>query len=142
MDPFEEKLTKLTKPEVIRLEHGELLCDALIRARDRSALSWWWLVLPLYVIAALLMKSYFMPGAALTSNLKEWSSDHYWISISFFVAVPVVLMVLNIRTLRQIYRLAGNPKIYEFFRYAWFHILIILLSTSVLFIDLIWGVRR
>ena len=66
---FEEGLVQMTKPEVTKIKHQDMLADAIARSKDTSVLSWWWLSVPGYVIATLLMKSIYMPHSSYLSNV-------------------------------------------------------------------------
>ena len=131
---FEEQLTRMTKPEVPHLKHQDMLANTIIKAKDRSVLSWWWLAIPLYLIAALLMKSIFMPRTTLVSNIHEYASKERYSSLFFFVAIPLVFIVLNFLSLTKIYFLAGKPKAGGLLQLAWFNILMIALSVIILII--------
>ena len=131
---FEEQLIKMGKPEVSQLKHQDMLANAITSAKDKSALSVWWLSIPLYILATLLMKSYFMPSTTLFSNLHALAQKMKYTSILFFVVVPVVFIVINFISIRKIYFLSGNPKTINFIKAIWFNLLIILASFIILII--------
>lgn len=134
MKNFEEKLLKMSKPEVSQLKHQEMLANAITKAKDKSVLSWWWLSIPLYLIATLLMKSFFMPSTTLMSNLHDLSSKEKYSSGLFFVVLPVVFIVINFMSIRKIYFLSGSPKSINFMQAVWFNFLIIIASILILII--------
>lgn len=131
---FEEQLIKMGKPEVSQLKHQDMLANAITSAKDKSVLSIWWLSIPLYILATLLMKSYFMPSTTLFSNLHALVQKMKYSSILFFVVTPIVFIVINFISIRKIYFLSGNPKITVLFRATWFNLLIILTSFIILVI--------
>ena len=131
---FEELLTQMTKPEVTQLKHQEMLASSITKAKDKSVLSWWWLSIPLYIIAMLLMKSVFMPQTSLVSSLHELISKEKYSSVFFFLLLPIVFMVINFLSIRKIYFLSGNPKTLHFLESVWFNVLIILFSILILII--------
>jgi hypothetical protein len=133
-DNFEEKLEKMTKPEITQLKHEDMLADAIINAKDKSVVSWWWLSVPLFIIMMLLMKSFFMPGTSLISNIHELAVKEKFISLIFFLISPIVLIAINLISIRRIYYLSGNPKPVNFLETVWFNVLIILLSVLILII--------
>jgi hypothetical protein len=134
MQNFEEKLMQMTKPEVSQLKHQDMLAKAITKAKDKSVLSWWWLSIPLYIIAALIMKSAFMPGTTLISNLHELTGKEKYTTILFFLVVPVAFILFNVLSIRKIYFLSGNPKTINFLKAVWFNVLIVLLSFLILLI--------
>lgn len=134
---FEETLLKMTKPEVPKLKHQDLLIKVLDKAKKRSVLSWWWISAPLYVIAALLMKSYFMPHTSLVSNLQDLALNNRYASPLLFLFLPVFLIFFNSLSIRNVYTLSGNPKITDLFLKMWFNSSIIIVSILSIIIYLI-----
>ncbi len=132
MEDFEKKLFEMTKPEVTNLMHQELLADAIIKTKDKSALSFWWLSVPLYIIAALLMKTLFIPGTTLISNIHELESIQKYLSLIFFLIVPVVFIVINLLSVKRIYFLSGNPDKIQFLQKVWYNVIIIIASILTL----------
>jgi hypothetical protein len=134
LESFEEKLTQMTKPEVTELKHQDMLAKSIATAKDKSVLSWWWLSIPLYICAALLMKSFFMPQTSLVSNLHNLTSKDKYSSILFFLVLPIIFAVINLISIRKIYFLSGNPNTLHFLESVWFNILIIAASIIILII--------
>ena len=110
MKDFEESLTRMTKPEVSGLKHQYMLANAITKAKDKSVVSWWWLCIPLYITAALLMKSMFMPNTSLISNLHELATTQVYLYIVSFLLLPIILIVLNLISIRKIYFLSVNHQ--------------------------------
>jgi len=134
MENFEEKLTQMTKPEVTYLKHQDMLANAITKAKDKSVISWWWLSIPLYLIAALVMKTIFMPQTNLRLNIHEFSNREIYSSVLFFLVLPIVFIVINFISIRNIYFLSGSPKSISFLQTAWFNVLMILFSILILII--------
>jgi hypothetical protein len=134
METFENKLKQMTKPEVGQLKHQELLNKAIINARDKSALSWWWLVIPLFIILMFLMKSFYMPGTTLISGINDFAARNKMLASLFFIIVPVVLILINTISIRKIYYLEGRPDLTGLFRALWVNLAIIGLCILVLII--------
>src|SRR5665811_2056264 len=105
---FEKKLEAMTKPEIQGLKHESMLADAIINAKDKSVVSWWWLSVPVFIILMLMMKSTFMPGTTLISNMHELESSQKYISLIFFLISPLVLIIINAFSIRKIYFLSGS----------------------------------
>ncbi len=131
---FEEKLKQMTKPEIDQLKHQEMLADAFTKLKDKSVISWWWLIIPLYIISTLIMKSLYMPDTTLISNIHEFISGQKFTSAMFFLILPVVFIILGSFNIRKIYFLSGNPKSMKFLKTVWLDILMILFSILILFI--------
>jgi len=127
-EDFENKLLQMTKPEVSQLMHQDMLADAIVKAKDKFVLSAWWLCVPMYIIAAFVMKSFYMPQATLASSMHEFADKQKLISILFFVLAPIAFIILNFISLRTMFKLSGNIKT------AWLNALMILLSLLILFI--------
>jgi hypothetical protein len=134
---FEEKLLKMTKPEVKDLHHQELLAEAILKAKEKSIVSWWWLSIPLFIIGMLLMKSHFKPGSSLINNIKEYSATDKYSAIFFFVIIPTIFIFVNLLSIRNVFIFLGKPKEYSFLESVWFNLVIILFSIIVLTLYLI-----
>jgi hypothetical protein len=131
---FEKKLNAMKKPEIHNLKHEDLLSRAIINAKDKSVVSWWWLSVPVFIILMLLMKSTFMPGTTLISNMHELESSQELISIVFFLISPLILIIISILTIKKIYFLSGGPKSFSFLGVVWFNLLVIVVSACILII--------
>lgn len=124
----------MSKPEVTELKHENMLANAIIRAKDKSVLSWWWLSIPLYLIAALLMKSFFMRHSSLVSNMREMAVRDKITSTLIFLALPVIAIIMNFIDIRKIYILSGRHRSIIFFRAIWLNLLMIAASILILII--------
>jgi hypothetical protein len=131
---FEKRLKDITKPDIKELKHENMLADAIINAKDKSVVSWWWLSVPLFIILMMLMKSIYMPGTTLITNIHELAGREKYMSLVFFLISPVVLIIVNVFSIRKIYFLSGSPKSMNFLEIIWFNILIIALSVLILLI--------
>jgi hypothetical protein len=131
---FEERLIKMRKPTVSQLKHQDMLAKAITSAKDKSVLSIWWLSIPLYILATLLMKSYFVHSTTLFSNLHELAGKMRYSSILFFVVIPVVFILVNFISIRKVYFYSGNPKTSVFIKTIWFNLLIMVASLIILII--------
>jgi hypothetical protein len=124
----------MTKPQVFELRHEEMLSDAISRAKDKSVLSWWWLCIPIYLIAALLMKAFYMPHTTMLSNLHELTGRDKYSSVLFFLVLPFFFIILSFISIRKIWFLSGRPLAITFFLKVWFNIIIIIVSVLVIII--------
>jgi hypothetical protein len=124
----------MTKPEVSHLKHQDMLTDAIIKAKDKFVLSFWWLSIPLYIVAAFVMKSAFMPQATLYSSIHEFADKEKYLSILIFLVSPLTFIVLNTISIRKVYIMLGGKATIEFIRTVWLNFLIILFSVLTLLI--------
>jgi hypothetical protein len=131
---LEEQLIKMRKPTISQLRHQDMLAKAITSAKDKSVLSGWWLSIPLYILATLLMKSYFMPSTTLFSNLHELAKKMKYSSILFLFVIPVVFILINFISIRKVYFYSSNPKTTVFIKAIWFNILIMFASLIILII--------
>ena len=134
---FEQKLREMTKPEVSELKHQELLGKALLRAKAKSVLSGWWLSVPLYVLVMFAMKSLFLPGTTLMSNLREMAMKHSGLTLMLFLILPMAFIIISVLSIRRIRFLSGSRRIYDLFKVAWFNLMIIALSLIAIVIYLL-----
>jgi hypothetical protein len=131
---FEDKLIHMTKPEITELQHQEMLAREILKAKDKSVLSGWWLSISLYIIAVLIMKAFFMPGTTIESNLHDLINTEKFTSLFFFLSLPILFIIINAISIRRIYYLSGSPKLSNFFRLVWFNLLVIIVSVLILII--------
>jgi len=131
---FEDRLRQVTKPEVKELKHQDMLADATAKGKDKSVVSWWWLIIPLYIILTLVMKSIYMPNTSFISNIQELTSKQKLTSSIFFLILPIIFILISFYNIRKIYFLSGNPKSVIFLKAVWLDILMILFSILILII--------
>ena len=131
---FEKKLENMTKPEIQGLKHETLLAGAIINAKDKSVVSWWWLSVPAFVVLMLLMKSVFMPGTTFISNMHEIENTQKYIATIFFLISPLILIIINVFTIKKIHFLSGSPRWINFLGTVWYNVLIIIFSLFILLI--------
>lgn len=132
MEKFEETLNEISKPEVAALKHGELLARAIMQAKGKSVVSAWWLSIPVYMLAALLMKSLFMPHTTLRSNLHEFIVLQPFMAFFFFVAVPVTFIIIIGISVRKISLLSPGFGIKNILKLVWVQLLAMVASLLLL----------
>jgi hypothetical protein len=131
---FEKKLAEMTKPEIQQLKHENMLANAIINAKDKTVVSWWWLSIPVFIILMLLMKSVYMPGTTLITNIHELAGREKYISLIVFLISPIVLIIVNAFSIQKIYFLSGSPKSLNFLQTVWSNIMNIFLSVLIILI--------
>jgi hypothetical protein len=136
-EEFEKELTQMTKPEVSQLKHQEMLAKAIAKSKDKTVLSLWWLIIPLYIILALLMKSLYMPDATLSSGIHDLTIKHRFVAYVVFLISPLVLILINAISVRKVYILSGKPKSISLLKTIWLNVLIIIFSILILIVYLI-----
>jgi hypothetical protein len=127
----------MTKPEIKPMKPDDILLRAINNAKDKSVVSCWWLSIPLYIVAMLLRKSFYMPGTSLISHIHDLARNEKYIYLIFFLLSPVVLIIANAFSIRKIYSLSENPGSWHFLKKLWFNILIIGLSVALLLLYLL-----
>jgi hypothetical protein len=133
-DEFEKKLFQMTKPEVDQLKHQDMLADAIANSKDKTVLSLWWLIIPVYSIMMFLMKSLYMPGATLSSSIHVLMTKQIFVAHLFFLISPLIFILINIISIRKVYILSGSPKSLNFLKTVWLNVLIIIFSIFVLIV--------
>lgn len=133
-DEFERKLVQMTKPEVDQLKHQDMLANAIANSKDKTVLSLWWLIIPLYIIMMFLMKSLFMPDTTLMSGIHDLITRQRFAAYLFFLISPVIFILINIISIRKVFILSGSPKSLNFLKTVWLNVLIIIFSIFVLIV--------
>jgi len=131
---FEKNLSEMTKPKITHLKHEDMLANAIINAKDKSVVSFWWLSVPVFIILMLMMKSLYMPGSTLISNIHDLTIRQKSISLVFFLVAPILLIIFNLFSIRKVYFLSGSPKSINFLEIVLSNVLIIVLSVLILII--------
>jgi hypothetical protein len=133
-DEFEKKLFQMTKPEVDQLKHQDMLADAIANSKDKTGLSLWWLIIPVYSIMMFLMKSLYIPGATLSSSIHVLMTKQIFVAYLFFLISPLIFILINIISIRKVYILSGSPKSLNFLKTVWLNVLIIIFLIFVLIV--------
>ena len=133
-DEFEEKIFQMTKPEVNQLKHQDMLANAIANSKDKTVLSLWWLIIPIYIIIMFLMKSLFMPNATLSSSIHEFMDKQRFVAYLFFLISPIIFILLNLLSVRKVYILSGSPRSINFLKRVWLNVLIIIFSIFILIV--------
>ena len=129
---FEKILTEMKKPEVLSLKHEELLSKALIHSKRRAAVSFWWLIIPGYIVSAFLMWHYFHPGSSLISALQEAINKQGYVSFLIFVIVPLTVLIVNMIHAKVLFQLYRNENGLTLFNKMALHLLIVMISMIVI----------
>ena len=134
---IEEVLIKMSKPEIKNLQHENLLSDAIANSKEKAALSFWWIIIPIYVLAAYWMKSFFMPGSSFPSNLGELAGRNSYAANLIFVLVPIILIVTNMMSIKKLYFFSGSYPTLKFLLSGAAHIITVIISIIVMLVYLI-----
>ncbi|MBS1543981.1 MAG: hypothetical protein JST14_10135 [Bacteroidetes bacterium] len=136
MDSFEDTLEKMPKPGVDELKHERVLTELIVSSRGPSVLAGWWLSIPLYLTAALVMKTMYVEGSGMMDNLHQLkaSSGIYWI---YMLLIPLGVMIMNVRILVVQYRESAAPSLLSLLGVYWYNTIMILLSMLLLTLNLI-----
>jgi len=134
MEKFEDILDQISKPEVSGLKHEDMLAKSITKVKDKSAVSLWWLSIPVYMVAAFTMKSFYTPHLSIASALHELFDRKGYLAVLLFLILPIILIIINVINARQLFFLYGNRKRTAFLKLIYTEILIIFLSLVVLLI--------
>jgi hypothetical protein len=94
MEDFEKMLTEISKPEVKLLKHQDLMADKVVRTKNRNVLSLWWLLVPLYVIATLTMKTFFMK-TSFKHEIGLFKTTNPVLSFMLFLMLPALIIIIT-----------------------------------------------
>jgi hypothetical protein len=94
MEDFEKMMTEISKPEIKQLKHQDLLADQIMQSKNRTVLSFWWLLIPLYIITTLTMKTLYMK-TSLKQEIGLFKTNNPIMSILLFLMVPVLTIIFN-----------------------------------------------
>jgi hypothetical protein len=108
MKEFEQKLSGLSKPEIKKLKHQEMISDQFIQMKRKAALSGWWILLPAYLTAVLAMKSFYFSGSDTFEFLSEFIRQRQFFSFSIFAGLPLLALILNVISIKKISFYSGN----------------------------------
>ena len=114
-----------------------MLSKMIMKVKDKSVVSFWWLCIPLYIIAAFLMKSSYIPKTTFISILHEFTNTKGYIAVLIFFVLPVLLIVINLITIKQLRFLFSGLTKTEFLKNIVTQIVIMLFSLFVLTIYLL-----
>jgi len=123
MESFEEQLSKMSLPETGNPQHRQLLLRQVAKLKEERTLSLWWISIPLFMIAAFYMRSFYIHNAAWASGLEEFLNRQKILGALLFAAVPGLLMLLNIFRIKKIHFLSGSPALLEFIGIIWLNLL-------------------
>jgi hypothetical protein len=121
----------------MHLQHQDMLEKAVTNAKDKSVLSLWWLSIPVYIILTFILKTTFVPGTTLVSNLHELAGREKYFCLLFFIVLPIFFIVINFISIRKIYILSGGAGEISILQSAWHNGLIIIASIIILIIYLL-----
>lgn len=139
MEKFEESLSRMTKPEVKELMHEEALAKGIASVRDKSTVSLWWLSIPVYLIAAFIMKSLYTPGLSIDSAFQELFESQSYLSALLFLVLPILLVVINFINAKQLLFLYGQSDGMGRLKLVLVEVIVIAVSLIVLIIYLLWS---
>lgn len=128
------ELLEMTKPEISELKHQNMLEKAIVKAKDKSVLSWWWLSIPLYVIVVLIMKVHYTSKTSVILTIQSFMNKQNYTAVLFFLVLPSLLIVINALSIKHLYFLYRNLSKVGFIKTIIIQFLIILISLSVILI--------
>jgi hypothetical protein len=132
MDDLEEILNTLSKPVIPELKHEGRVLEEIMKAKDRLALTWWWSVIPMYIILCLVMKGMFAPRTTFLAEINLFIHNSPRTGIILFVVLPVLSVVINFYAINRIYFWSGRPKKLFWLKQVVFNILWLIVSLAIL----------
>jgi hypothetical protein len=133
MEDFEKILNEMSKPEIKNLKHQDLLAKNILSAKRKTALSWWWVCIPLYVLGAFIMKGFYRHSSSLSQNLSELTIKNKYMVYLFFIGLPFVAIIINAATIFKLSSISKGSMLKNIIP----NILIIILAVIVFVIYLI-----
>lgn len=135
MEDLQKILTGMSKPEVPPLKHQEALSRLVIQGKRRMAVSVWWLAVPVFMVAAFVMKEFYKPGSTLGSSIRDFKERNFLLSFLLFVFVPLVVAGIQVRQICQPdpgrpFRWAGR------LRAGWLYGLFLIISLVIIILYL------
>ena len=138
MNDFEIRLEKLSRPEIKNLKHESMMADQIIKMKRNAALSWWWVLLPAYLAATLVMKSFYFPGADAGSYLSEFIRQSPGFSALVLLVLPLLTIVVNLLAVKKIWFYSASVKPgMHILRLTFMPLLLILASLIIIVIYII-----
>ena len=134
MENWEDNFEKMSKPEMPELLHGQALKNAIERAEEKSVISFWWLLVAVYVIGAFLLKTLYKPGSFFLSSIRAFKGSQVFPAILFFLISPAVVLLFSVRSIKERYFLAGNPRLGSFVRSILVQVFLIFFSLITIVI--------
>lgn len=122
----------MSKPVIPNLKHQELLSRVILRAKDQNTVSWWWLTIPVYLLVTLFMKSMYMPATTWISNIRELVKTEQGLALFFFIVVPMMIIIVNLISIRKMLYLYGSPGPVKLLKNAWIQVMLIIISMLVI----------
>jgi len=127
-------LNEMTKPEIGELKHEDMLAKGITKIKDKSTVSLWWVSIPVYLVAAFVMKSFYTPHLSIASAFHEMFGIKSYIGVLLFLVLPIILIIINLINAKQLFFLYGNSKRTAFLKMIYIETLMIILSLIVLLI--------
>ena len=138
MEDFENKLEHLSKPEIKNLKHEPMIWEYFIKMKRKSALSWWWVFFPAYLIAILVMKSFYFPGRSTFEYLKDFIGNYPYFSFLVLTLMPLLTIIINLLAVKKIWFYSASGRLgLNFLRIIFFPLLLIFTSILIIVIYII-----
>ena|GEM_PF-4032548 len=86
----------MSKPEVPPLKHQEALSKLIIQSKRKTVLSLWWLSVPVFMIAAFVMKQLYKPGSSLGASIREFKERHSIQALLLVFFLPLAVVAIQV----------------------------------------------
>lgn len=125
----------MSKPAMPDLKHQEALMDLITRGKRKTAVSFWWLAVPLFMMAMLLMQQIYRPQSTFRSSIRDFKDRNSVEAVFLLVIAPLILAIANgwqIARLDFLLRPRGASR----FTITWPQWLIIIISVAIIIVYL------
>ena len=94
MEDFEKMLSELSRPVVGELRHQEMLAEELIKQKAKQAVSFWWLLIPIFVLCMFVIKTFYRK-TSLSLEIRAFHEKQPFLAAFLFIAIPILLVGFN-----------------------------------------------
>lgn len=140
------ELDKLDIPQFGELPHAAVIKPAILHAQRSAALGFWLVATPVFFIACVIMKYFFMWKFGIIQNFESfWTAldrDKFgvWLQPLVLVAAPAAALVMNILAILHIQYDKARKELNINVKIRWQNLLLAAVSLAVLGILLLYAV--
>jgi hypothetical protein len=146
MEEFEKKLKTMIKPDVNEVQPPLALKLAILNAQRSATLGFWFIVIPCFFLACVIMKYYFHVGLGVIGIFEDAVAtlDHgkytFWMTPLLFVVLPLASIVLNALAIMHFAYQAKTKLLTISVKIKWLNVVLLLISFSIVGLFLLYGI--
>ena len=139
-DDFEKKMENLQKPGAAAVQPPIDLKLAIVSASRSAAIGVWFVVVPCFFIACVVMKYLFHINLGLLDVFEETisaldrSPSSWWIQPVLLMGLPLVSIILNLLSITHFQWQPGSKALVITLKLRWMNLLILFLSLGIVMI--------